>query len=157
MDEQQIKRTETTAAFSTVEVLVAVLLCSIVFVSLYAGISSGFDFVRLTRENLLGIQIMQEKMETIRLYRWDQITQAGFIPTNFTASFYPVTTNSGTGITYTGAVTVTSAPISEYYSDSLKQVTVNLSWQSGKAVRQRWMTTLVSQYGLQSYVYGINR
>ena len=48
-----------------VEVLVAVSLVGIMFVSLYSGISSGFAVVQLARENLRATQILQEKMETI--------------------------------------------------------------------------------------------
>jgi hypothetical protein len=145
-------------AFSTIEVLVAVLIAGIVFVTLYSGITSGFAFVQLMRENLRGIQIMEEKMETIRLYRWDQINEAGYIPTNFVDSFYPLTsTQSTSGLSYTGTVTIAAAPLTESYQDSLKQVTVNVSWKSGNTLRQRSMTTLVSQYGLQNYIYGSER
>jgi Tfp pilus assembly protein PilV len=143
--------------FSTIEVMVAVLICGIVFVTLYSGISSGFAFVQVTRENLRGVQIMEEKMETIRLYRWDQINKAGFIPTTFLEGFYPLATQAVSGLVYTGSVTITDAPITEDYKDALKQVTVSLSWKSGNAIRQRSMTTLVSEYGLQNYVYGIGR
>jgi hypothetical protein len=135
------------------EVLVGVMVCGIVFVGLYSGLSSGFSFIQLARENLRGTQIMEEKMETLRLYRWDQINQSGFIPTNFVDTFYPLGTNSGAGLSYTGQVTITSAPTGEYYNDDLRSVTVSLSWMSGKVVRQRQMTTLVSKYGLQPYVY----
>lgn len=141
-------------AFSTLEVLIAVLVCGTVFVSLYSGISSGFAFVQLARENLRGTQILEEKMETIRLYRWDQINQPGFIPTNFVDQFYPVATQAVVGLRYTGVVTIADAPVTEYYNDALKQVTIDLSWKSGPVVRKRQMTTLVSQYGLQNYIYG---
>jgi hypothetical protein len=100
---------------------------------------------------------MQEKMETIRLYRWDQINQGGFIPTNFVDNFYPLGTQSTSGLNYTGMVTITAAPVTEYYGDALKQVTVNVNWKSGNTVRQRTMTTFVSQYGLQNYIYGSER
>jgi hypothetical protein len=146
-----------TTAFTTIEVLVAVLLCSITFLGLYAGLASGFTFVQLARENLRGTQILEEKMETIRLYRWDQVTNTTFIPTNFVDTFYPLGTQSTAGLTYTGVVTITDAPLTEYYADSLKQVRVDLSWKSGSKVRTRQMTTLVSQYGLQNYVYGSSR
>jgi hypothetical protein len=136
---------------------VAVLVCGIVFVSLYSGLSSGFSFVQLARENLRATQIMEEKMETIRLYRWDQINQAGFIPTNFVQGFYPMATQSTAGLNYTGTVTIAAAPISEYYSNSLVQVTVDLNWKSGNVLRKREMTTFASQYGLQNYVYGLNQ
>lgn len=137
--------------------MVAVLLCGITFLGLYAGLSSGFSFVQLARENLRGTQILEEKMETIRLYRWDQITNTGFIPTNFVDAFYPLGTQNTAGLTYTGVVTITSAPLTEYYADALRQVRVDLYWKSGSKIRTRQMTTLVSQYGLQNYVYGLSR
>jgi type II secretory pathway pseudopilin PulG len=140
-------------AFSTVEVMVAIMVCGLVFSGLYAGLSSGFAFVQLARENLRAIQIMEQKMETIRLYTWDQINQAGFIPTNFVESFYPLSTQSTSGLTYTGTVTVAPSGLTEMYGPDLVQVNVNISWVSAKVVRQRQMNTLVSRYGLQQYVY----
>jgi hypothetical protein len=142
------------AAFSTVEVMVAVLICGLVFVGLYSGIGSGFSVVQLARENLRGTQILEEKLETIRLYRWDQVNDASFIPTNFVEEFYPAGTQSTSGLSYTGTVLIAEAPIAETYKDSLRQVTVQLQWKSGNVLRQREMTTFVSEYGLQHYIYG---
>lgn len=121
-------------------------------VSLYTGISSGFTVVQIARENLRGTQILQEKMETIRLYTWDQITSPGFIPTNFTDVFFPGT-QSASGLIFTGQVTIASAPVTESYSNDLKLVTVEVNWMSAKVKRTRSMTTLVSRYGLQHYIY----
>jgi hypothetical protein len=141
------------SAFSTVEVMVAIMVCGLVFVSLYSCLSSGFAFVQLARENLRATQIMEQKMETIRLYTWDQINQAGFIPTNFVESFYPLGTQSTAGLNYTGTVTVADSGLTESYAADLKQVNVSLSWVSGKVRRTRQMNTFVSRYGLQQYVY----
>ena len=140
------------AAFTLSEVLVAVAIGSVVFVSLYSGLSSGFAIVQLARENLRATQIMQEKMETIRLYTWDQITTTGFIPTNFTDVFYSSTQYAG-GLTYTGSVTIAASPITENYSNDLKMVTVKVTWESANVLRNREMSTLVSRYGLQNYIY----
>ncbi|MDB6039769.1 MAG: hypothetical protein JWM99_3610 [Verrucomicrobiales bacterium] len=141
------------------EVLVALAIFGVVFLSLYAAMSSGFGVVRLSRENLRATQIMEEKMETLRLYTWSQVTSNGFIPTNFTEVFYKMTNSSstglvsGAGITYTGTVSIVQAPVSEAYSNDLKQITVSLQWLSGNRLRQRDMTTFVSKYGVQNYVY----
>lgn len=124
----------------------------IVFVTLYTAISSGFGFVQMSRENLRGTQILQEKMETIRLYTWDQITTAGFIPTNF-VDYFIAATNTDRGLSYTGAVSIVSAPVTEVYSNDLKLVTINLSWKSGRVVRNRQMSTYVGRNGLQNYIY----
>ena len=54
-------------AISLVEVVFSIALVSVLFVSLYGGIASGFGLVNLARENLRANQIIVEKMETIRL------------------------------------------------------------------------------------------
>jgi hypothetical protein len=139
-------------AFSFMEVLVAAAIAGIMFLTLYAGFSSGFAVLQLSRENLRGTQILQEKLETIRLYNWEQLTNTSFIPKSFVDTFYPGT-QSTSGITYTGKVTITSAPVTESYSNDLRQVTVEVQWVSAKALRKREMSTFVSRYGLQNYIY----
>jgi hypothetical protein len=132
--------------------MVGVAILGVVFVSLYTGISNGFAFTRVSRENLRATQILQEKMETVRLYTWDQLNTPGFVPTNFVESFYAFGTNDG-GVTYTGRVTIASAPVGEAYSNQLKQVTINVGWKSGRVVRNRQMVTLTAKHGLQNYIY----
>jgi hypothetical protein len=140
------------SASSLTEVLVAVAIGGIMFVSLYSSFSSGFAVIQLARENLRGTQILQEKMETIRLYTWEQINTNGFIPTNFTDVFY-ASTQSASGLVYTGKVTIANAPVTEAYSNELKLVTIEVTWQSVKVLRKREMSTFVSRYGLQNYIY----
>jgi prepilin-type N-terminal cleavage/methylation domain-containing protein len=160
-------------AFTLVEVIVCTAIVSILFVSLYGGIASGFSLVTLARENLRANQVILEKMETIRLYNWDQVNSNGFLPSSFTAPFYPsvitnlVGTNSSGGqqtslttnfqaagsLIYYGTLIITNAPVSDAYATNMKMVTVSLVWTNGKAVRKREMQTFVSQYGMQNYIY----
>lgn len=139
-------------AFTTIEILVSVGIVAITFVALYLGLSSGFGVVQLARENLRGTQILQEKMETIRLYTWEQITNNGFIPTNFVEDFF-ASTGGVKGLVYTGTVAIANAPVTEAYSNDLKMVTIKLWWKSGGVVRNREMVTLVGRNGLQNYIY----
>ncbi|HEX7860857.1 MAG TPA: prepilin-type N-terminal cleavage/methylation domain-containing protein [Verrucomicrobiae bacterium] len=139
-------------AYSLVEVLVAVVVLGIMFVSLYSGFSAGFAVTQLARENLRATQILQEKMETIRLYTWDQINTPGFMPTNFVESFYAVGTNANS-MTYTGTVWVTKAPSTNSYSNELKLVNIKLNWVSADVQRTRQMQTYVTRHGLQNYIY----
>ena len=139
-------------AFTMVEALVAVLVLGISFVSLFAAFSSGFAAVEVSRENLRATQVLLEKLETIRLYNWTQINQAGFIPPTFTAPFNPSTNATG-GFTFAGTVTITNSPVSEAYSSDLKMVTVEVNWTSARISRKASMSTLVSRYGLQNYIY----
>jgi len=139
-------------AFTLVEVMVTVAIVGVSFLSLYSGIGMGFAVVNLARENLRATQVLQEKMETFRLYNWDQINSSGFIPPTFAEPFYPKSaTNSG--IVYNGTVVVTNAPITESYSNDLRLVILTVNWTSGNLTRQREMRTYVSRYGLQNYIY----
>jgi type II secretory pathway pseudopilin PulG len=149
-------RRDALRAFSIVEVLVGVALVGILFVSLYTGFSSGFMVIEFARENLRATQVLQEKMETIRLYSWDQINSNGFIPKEFQAPFYAIGTNlddGDDGIIYNGTVLITNAPVSESYSNDLKLVKISLKWKTGRLERTREVQTLVSRYGLQNYIY----
>ena len=135
--------------FTMVEVMVGVLFMATAFVALYLAFSSGFQFVQLARENLRAGQILTEKLETIRLYTWTQINTAGFVPTNFTATFYPPSqTNSG--LVYTGAVNIATTTLTESYRTDMRQVNVSVTWLSGRSLRTRSMSTMVSQYGIQN-------
>jgi type II secretory pathway pseudopilin PulG len=141
-------------AFTLVEVMVASALAGIMFSALLAGFTMAFQTIQLDRENSRATQIMLEKAEVLRLYNWDQLTGVDtntYVPRSFTAPFYPNGNNGG--LTYNGQVVITNVPISSTYSNDLRAVTINLSWTSGKAARSRSMTTWVSRYGLQNYIY----
>jgi prepilin-type N-terminal cleavage/methylation domain-containing protein len=141
-------------AFTLVEVMVASALVGIMFLAFMAGFSTSFQGVQLDRENSRAAQILLEKTELLRLYNWDQITGNDttiYIPTNFTASFYPDANNGG--FTYSGTVTIANAPVSENYSNDLRQVTLTVTWTSGRVARSRTMSSFVSKYGLQNYIY----
>jgi len=136
-----------------VEVMVALSVLGFMVVSLYAGFSSGFAVLRVARENMRATQILQERMEVLRLIKWDDVN-FGFIPTTFTAPFYatePTNTTVGS-FGYTGTVIITNPP-AETYSDHLRMIKIDLTWTSGNVTRSREMTTYVSKYGLQQYVY----
>lgn len=143
------------------ELLVGMGVVGVMFVSLYAGMSTGFAVIQLARENLRASQILQEKMETIRLYTWEQLNNPGFVPGTFVEPFYDATPVEGTyssnsfssGITYTGKVSIASAPLTESYADELRQVTITVNWRSAKVLRTREMKTFVTRNGLQNYIY----
>jgi type II secretory pathway pseudopilin PulG len=140
-----------TAAYTITEVMIAVGFVGVVLATVLSGFSLAFGILQDARENLRAAQIVQEKMETIRLYSWDQINTPGFVPSTFTASANP--TNQAIGTIYNGAIVITNAPIAEGYSTNLRQVTVELTWKSAKVERRRTLTTFVSRFGLQNYVY----
>ena len=126
------------------------------FVSLYAGITYGISLTQVTRENLRATQLVLEKFETIRLYTWDQIngTNGFVIPSTFTNSYsVDTTTGKGSGVIYSGTMTIANAPGGASYASDLKLVTVTLNWTSASVPRTRTMETLIARQGLQQYVY----
>jgi hypothetical protein len=152
-------------AYSLAEVVVAMLVMALLFVSLYAGFSSGFAVVQLTREDLRATQIMVKRMENIRLYTWKQVlsTNPIFIPRAFMTYYDPdgQATNSG-GTLYSGTYTAVTPPASsmlpDAYRNNMLMLTVTVYWtnllgRSNKVVRSRQMQTYVAKYGMQSYIY----
>jgi hypothetical protein len=147
-------------AFTLVDALFAIAAAGVMFLALYAGLAFGFNVIKMSRENTRATQIMLEKMETIRLYRWEQITNVGFIDTNsFTIPYYSIG-GTNTSLLYTcqvsigtsGVKTDTGLPCT--YADDMRKVTVRLDWSRiGATNRTRTMSTLVSRNGMQSYVY----
>jgi type II secretory pathway pseudopilin PulG len=153
-------------AFTIIEALVSACVVGVLFISLYSGITAGFGALNSARENLRATQVMIDKMETLRLYSWSQVSTFGsstsYIPTTFTESFFPATTNysrslvstgsAGAGFVYYGTVEITNSGFSQNYSNSVKVVTVTLRWTNGVA-RSQTMSTYTSQYGIQNYIY----
>ena len=147
-------------AFSLIECVVAVSVIMIAFVTIFGSITFGFTVTQLSRENLRATQILIDKMEGVRLYSWDQITNTTFLKSTFTNYFFETNnigqvTATGNGVLYTGLVSVAQSPFSTSYSNNMVQVTVTVGWMSsGKNIlRTRTMKTLVGQFGLQNYVY----
>jgi len=147
-------------AFALAEVLVSVALMAIVFVSLYAGMSSGFAVTKIARENLRATQIMLERLEGIRLYNWNQLCYSNMIPATFTTYYYPSITNGqSSGISYQGTISVAAPNLnpSATYADRMRAITVTIYWTNdngaSQVVHRRSMTTYSARDGVQNYVY----
>src|SRR6266511_2595324 len=104
------------SAYTLAEVMVGIAIMSVMFLTLYLGFTQGFGVVQGSRENLRATQILQQQSEIIRFYTWEQVDPAsGWIPPSTTWTFYPLGGNGNRGITYTGTVSVTNAPMTESY------------------------------------------
>jgi Tfp pilus assembly protein PilV len=144
------------AAFALAEALIALVVLALMVLTLYGGVTSGFATVQLAREDMRATQILTERMEVIRLCNWDQITSNGFIPSTFTVPYKIGGATNGTALVYNGTVTIRSIPpglISTDYAKDMRSVTAGLSWNSGSQTRSRQITTYVSRYGIQNYIY----
>jgi hypothetical protein len=128
--------------------MIAVLVLGILITALYGAFSFGFTLVKVNQENIRADQIIVEQLENLRFYDWSKITN-GFVPTAFQAPFSTVGLTQG--VMYSGTVSITNAPVTESYSNTLRQVTVVLSWTSCGQPRTRSMITLVSQNGIANF------
>ena|ERR1041384_2501610 len=148
-------------AFTLAEVMISVLILVIMLVSLFAGFSSGFSAVQATRENLRATQIMLQRVEALRLFKWSQANNTNYLKPTFTEKYDPRATNAA-GTLYTGFVTVsTPANLPAAYNTNMLDVTITLYWtnyygrnMTNKLVRTRQMETYVARYGMQNYIYG---
>ncbi len=155
-------------AFSLIEVAVATAVVMVSLLGIFGVMTMGLSISEASRENLRATQIMLDKMEGVRLYSWPQLTSSSFLVPAFTNWFYEtnnvgLSTATGYGTMYTGVVSVAPVPFTTSYSSSMAQVTVTVGWTSsgsgwrGSALSHtRFMTTYVSQQGMQNYVYNGN-
>jgi hypothetical protein len=139
-------------AFTIMEVVLGMAIMAMMFVALYSGLMTGFTIMRLARENTRATQILVEKMETIRLYTWDQINTTNYITPTFSTPYSPMDSKNK-GTIYYGKVAVQPAWINASYQDDMRKVTVTLNWTTGQLPRTRTISTYVSRYGLHNYIY----
>ena len=144
------------AAFTLVEVMIAVGILGIMMVSLYGAFAFGFSEIQNARETVRATQILQQKMEMVRLLNWDQVINLpGYVPSTFTASYYSNTpTNAPTDdLIYSGTVSITTPPTTETYADKIRQIEVQVTWTSCNVTHKKTMTTFVTEHGTQNYIY----
>jgi Tfp pilus assembly protein PilV len=149
------------AAFTFPEVLCAAMLIGVAMATIFLSLGQGYTFTQENSCNIRATQILNQQLETIRLYTWDQITNGSYIATAFTNYYYPNgDSNGNVGITFTGTLNIANASLTENYSNYLRQVTVTINWNPGS----NWTTgfqhqlqgsTFVCQYGMQNYIYPI--
>jgi prepilin-type N-terminal cleavage/methylation domain-containing protein len=144
------------AGFTLAEIMVGCALLAVMAVSLYGGISFGFATITLARQNLRATQIALEKMEIVRLYSWDQVNSNGFVPLNFTAPYFPTFGGGGNtngGLTFYGTTIITNVSINPVYNMDMRKMIVTLNWTNKNVPQNLQMSTYISQYGMQRYIY----
>jgi type II secretory pathway pseudopilin PulG len=140
------------AGFSFIEAIIAVAAFALLSLGLFAGLSTCFQTTQVTRENLRATQIIQQSMEVVRLCNWNQTNpSSNFIPTSLSVPYDTASTN---GLTYQVSVTITNPPsMTDVYTNDLRMITVQVTWTSANVQHARSMSTFVSQFGIQNYVW----
>lgn len=133
----------------------AIFIVAVGAAALMSSIGYGFKSIQRIRENQRATQIMLEKAETLRLYSWDQVNSAGFIPSSFVATYDGDAPGSNyTGTLYYGTVSIGTFPSTWVsYKDKMRQLTLTLRWTTQGITRTRVLTTFIAKDGIQNYVY----
>jgi len=148
------------SGYTLVEVICAVFIAAIAASALFAGFANGFAILRTTRENLRATQIMMQKTEAIRLYTWQQLTQANN-PGTFTEYYFPAVTGTNSpGTVFGGTITTTdpatNIPNTAAYKANVHLITITVVWTnfngSKRVVHSRQMQTLSAKNGMQNYL-----
>lgn len=126
------------------EAVIGMGLCGVVVLAMYGALTSAFNMVRMSQENLRATQVLIEKIEICRLYTWDQVTDPTFFPKSFTA---------GDNDEFKGKMSIMKGPKNVTYEDDMKTVSIEISWNSGSKKRNREFVTYLTRNGLQSYLY----
>jgi len=63
-----------------VDVLMATAIITVMSLGVIGSLTYGFYVMQMARENQRATQVMLEKVETLRLYNWEQVNSNGFIP-----------------------------------------------------------------------------
>ena len=146
------------AAFSLVELAIGVAILGLVIGGVYSGMVAQYALVRTNTDKLQAEQILVGKLDLIRLYSWNQITNSLLQVTNVAAlsnsiaSTFVSTSNDGSSNVFSGQVTVSPPDMTETYTSSVVMVTVQLTWTISSGVFSNSASTLVSQYGLHNYI-----
>ena len=149
-----VARRPRTAAFSLVELAICVLMAAIVIEGVYKAMATQYKLVQVNTDRLRAEQIVIEKLDVIRLYTWDQVTNSSVLSRAFTATFNNTNSVANSSNVFSGTVMVANLPTSgASYSANLVKVTVQVTWTNSLGALTSSASTYVSQYGLHNYIY----
>jgi type II secretory pathway pseudopilin PulG len=147
------KRLKAVAAFTLAETVIAIMVLIVTVAGVMNGFGYGFYAIQIARENQRATQIMLETAEIIRLYNWTQVNTPGFIPSITNTVYDPQNPNNpGTSYLVTCSINPYPGTGSSPYTSKIKELIVTCSW-TNRVPHTRTLCTLVSENGMQNYVY----
>ena len=131
-------------AFTIVEVAVVTAIFGILLIAILGMVSQASRYLHDIRLTARSSQVLQQKMEDVRLLTWDRLTN------------YPsVWTDSAS--TYGKFVVTVAANSYDVYSGTtmVLKVTLSTTWTnfSTNQVETNRLTTLVTNRGLNNYIF----
>lgn len=142
------------------EVVIGVAILAIMVVTVFSGYTMGWALIHTARDDLRATQILTQKIESIRLLTWSQLTND--CPNAFIDYYNPSGASSNAlGTVYYGTISVTPPTNILWFVSYRKQVrlvTVGVSWTNlygqTPVAHHRQMQTLSALNGMQNYIWG---
>jgi prepilin-type N-terminal cleavage/methylation domain-containing protein len=132
------------SGFTLMESMIGSIILALVLVSLLALASHCFRYLMDIRRTARATQVLQQKMEDIRLLSWSQLTT---INTSF------VDSNAVLNTVFTGRV-FTNSYDSYLGTSTVMQVTLQLTWLNRTGTRQtNTLSTVIANGGLNRYIF----
>jgi prepilin-type N-terminal cleavage/methylation domain-containing protein len=143
------------AGFTLVEIVAAMAILGIAGAGVLGAIGYLCNGAQFNREKLRATQILAQTTEVIRLCNWDQTDPTtNFIPSSLTVPYFTDNATVTNGPFYQLSVTITNPPaLGASYSNDIRMVVVTATWASGRVTHSASVSTYVSQYGIQNYVW----
>ena len=149
------------AAFTLVEVLVAMMLSVLALTAFYASSGQAVRIVKSGKETALASQLLQERIEALRSAPlWSSVTTPSGLSTIMTnATNFPGATEAVTIASYPAggtAIFVARGPTGAIFSSGSSlsaqkcvKATIEVSWVGvGNKARRRQIATLITKGGL---------
>lgn len=137
-----------------VDVIMSVAIIGIMCAGLVGSLTYGFYTMGNARENQRATQVLLEKLESIRLYSWDQVHSNYFIPSSFTDVYDPQAGTGLQGLTYYGTIATNAVNLGATINSNMVSMTISVRWTNRNNLpHYRTVTTYIAKDGLQNYVY----
>lgn len=133
-----------TAAFTITEIMIAMTVLLLVFISSIAGLSIGFRMLEEARTSTLASQILQSEMENLRLKNWAQL--------NALPATAPFSVEVDTALNNFPNFVCTRS-LYDVRSD-LKEAVLTVAWitTDGRSRTRRYVT-YIAKDGINDYYY----
>jgi prepilin-type N-terminal cleavage/methylation domain-containing protein len=139
MRRQAISRQD---GFTLIEVLVAAVILGFALGSVLTISSHAFVYLNDIRRTARSSQVLQQKIEDIRLWNWSQLQSA---PLTFS--------DTNIGVNYQGWITTNSYD-TYLGSTTVMRVTLFVTWtNSNRRPMTNTLSTLISNGGLNKYIF----
>jgi len=130
--------------FTITEVAIVAVILGVLLASILGLLAQAARYMHDIRITARAAQVLQQKMEDIRLLTWDQLTNYPAVWTDSASTYgsYTVTITTNSYDSYLGATTVL-------------RVTLATTWTnlSSRLIETNRLTTLVTNRGLNQYIY----